>query len=177
MTFWEESQIKALERAAYICMVDSVLQPTLKRLEADSKAGTLSKRELMVVKFLAQRGVPIALKILQKHRDQTPRADKATPRKLKRLDTVLAELKCTTDSEKALRLVRKLTPEEREELRVLQEKRAANGVGISVGRRMVEKHRNNLPAQPANVAKSFKSVLGVGDNRATRSHECSRESR
>src|SRR6266851_2552214 len=72
MTYWEESQVKALERVAYICMVDSVLQPTLKRLEADSKAGTLSKRELMVVRFLAQRGVPIALKILQKHQNNLP---------------------------------------------------------------------------------------------------------
>jgi hypothetical protein len=133
MTSWEESQVKALERAAYLCLIDSVLQPTLKRLEADSKAGTLSKRELMVVGFLAQRGVPIAQKILQKHRSQTPRTDKATPRKVKRLDAALAELKWTTDSEKYLRLIRKLTPEEREELGVLQEKRAANGGGIPIG--------------------------------------------
>ena len=46
---------------------------------------------------------------------------------------------------KALRLIRQLPPEEREALRVLQEKRAANGVGIPMGRRMVEKHWNNLP--------------------------------
>jgi hypothetical protein len=72
MTSLEESQVEALERAAYLCLLDSVLQPTLKRLEADSNAGTLSKRELMVVRFLAQRGVPIALKILQKHQNNLP---------------------------------------------------------------------------------------------------------
>ena len=72
MTSWEESQVEALERAAYLCMIDCVLQPTLKRLEADSNAGTLSKRELMVVRFLAQRDVPIAVKILQKHQNNLP---------------------------------------------------------------------------------------------------------
>ena len=72
MTPWEESQVKSLEREAYLRMIDSVLQPTLNRLEADSKAGTLSKRELRVVSFLALRGVPIAHKILQKHRNNLP---------------------------------------------------------------------------------------------------------
>ena len=72
MTPWEEPQVKALERVAHLCFIDSVLQPTLNRLEADSKAGTLSKRERMVVSFLARRGVPIAQKILQKHRNNLP---------------------------------------------------------------------------------------------------------
>jgi hypothetical protein len=72
MAPWEESQVKALERATYLCMIDSVLQPTLKRLEADSKTGTLSKPELRVISFLAQRGVAIAQKILQKHRNNLP---------------------------------------------------------------------------------------------------------
>ena len=68
MTPWEESQVRSLEREAYLLMIDSVLQPTLKRLEA----GTLSGRELKVVNFLAQRGVPIAQKILEKHRNNLP---------------------------------------------------------------------------------------------------------
>jgi hypothetical protein len=77
MTPWEESQVKALERAAFHCMIDSVLQPTLKRLEADAgqwfQAGTkLSRLQLRAVKALDQMGVPIARKILEKHRNNLP---------------------------------------------------------------------------------------------------------
>jgi hypothetical protein len=72
MTAWEESQVKALERAAFCCMIDSVLQSTLKRLEGSARAGTLSRRELRVVNFLAQRGVLIAQKILKKRQNNLP---------------------------------------------------------------------------------------------------------
>jgi len=72
MTSWEESQMKALEQAAFCCMIDSALQPTLKRLEANTNAGTLSKQELKFITLLAQRGVPIAQEILKKHRNNLP---------------------------------------------------------------------------------------------------------
>ena len=70
MTPWEESQAVALERAAFRCMIDDALIPTIKQLTAVNQAGTLSKQTLKVVVLLARRGVPIAQKILEKH--QTP---------------------------------------------------------------------------------------------------------
>jgi hypothetical protein len=72
LTPWEESQMKVLERAAFVCMIDEILAPTLKRLEADAKAGTLSKQELKVITLMAQRGAPIARKILEKRRNNLP---------------------------------------------------------------------------------------------------------
>jgi hypothetical protein len=41
MTPWEESQVCRLERAAFDCMIDSVLGDTLKQIERDAKAGLL----------------------------------------------------------------------------------------------------------------------------------------
>jgi hypothetical protein len=72
MTPWEESQMKALEHAAFCCMLESVFQPTWKRLEAGAKAGTLSKQELKLITLLAQGGAPIDQKILQKLRNNLP---------------------------------------------------------------------------------------------------------
>ncbi len=39
MTPWEESQMNALERAAFCCMIDSILQPMLNRERAAHSAG------------------------------------------------------------------------------------------------------------------------------------------
>jgi hypothetical protein len=72
MTPWERSQEISLQRSALVCMMDEILAPTLKQLEADAKAGALSKRALKIVVFLARRGVPIAKKILEKHQINLP---------------------------------------------------------------------------------------------------------
>lgn len=68
MTPWEESQVKALEGAAFRCMMESVLASALKRYEAQSrekKRGSLTRNELRFVKMLAQHGVPMAQKLLK----------------------------------------------------------------------------------------------------------------
>jgi hypothetical protein len=72
MTPWERSQEITLERSALVCMMDEILAPTLKQLEADAKAGALSKQALKMVVFLARRGVPIAQKILEKRQINLP---------------------------------------------------------------------------------------------------------
>lgn len=72
MTPWERSQVISLERSALVCMMDEILAPTLKQLEADAKAGALPKQALKMVVFLARRGVPIAKKILEKHQINLP---------------------------------------------------------------------------------------------------------
>jgi hypothetical protein len=45
MTPWEESQVRDLERWAFCCRIDSILQPMFQRWEANAKARTLSKQE------------------------------------------------------------------------------------------------------------------------------------
>jgi hypothetical protein len=72
MTWWEESEIRALERAAFSCMIESAIQPGLKALEALAKAGKLSKRHVKTISLLARRGVPIAKKILEKYQNNLP---------------------------------------------------------------------------------------------------------
>jgi hypothetical protein len=69
MTWWEESEMKALERAAFSCFLDSVIQPALKDLETLAKAGKLSKRHVKTISLLARRGVPMAKKILEKYQN------------------------------------------------------------------------------------------------------------
>jgi hypothetical protein len=71
LTPWEESQIRALEHA-FCCMIDSILQPILKRLETKAESGTASKQELKIIALFAQRGVPIAQEILKRHRNNLP---------------------------------------------------------------------------------------------------------
>jgi hypothetical protein len=67
----KESQAYALERAAFFCMIDSVLESTIKRLEA-KKPGSLTRNELRVVKALAQRKIPSAVRLLQMHQINLP---------------------------------------------------------------------------------------------------------
>jgi len=75
MTPWEESQVKTLERAALRCMVESEFNSALKRYEAEfrsKKRDSLTRNELRLVKMLAQRGVPMAQKLLKKHQINLP---------------------------------------------------------------------------------------------------------
>jgi len=71
MTPGEEAQMIAYERAGFHSMIDSVLADTLPRmlreLQADAKAGRLSKGQIKMVNLFARSGYPIAQKILQKH--------------------------------------------------------------------------------------------------------------
>lgn len=74
MTPWEESQVDTLERAAFRRRIKSLLTSTLKRYEEElgRKAGHLTRTELRLVKMLAQRGFPMAQKLLQKHQINLP---------------------------------------------------------------------------------------------------------
>jgi hypothetical protein len=75
MTSREESQAATLERAAFHCMIESVLTSTLKHYEAEfqeKKRGRFTRHELKLVKMLAQRGVPMARKLLEKYRINLP---------------------------------------------------------------------------------------------------------
>jgi len=74
MTSWEESQVATLERAAFRCGIESLLTSTLRRYEEElgRKAGRLTRTELRLVKILAQRGFPMAQRLLQKHQVNLP---------------------------------------------------------------------------------------------------------
>ena len=67
-----------------------------------------------IAEYLAQLNDPKAQKILRLSK---------MPKKRKSLDAVLNEFERMTDSDKALRLIRQLTTEERKEFCVMQEKR------------------------------------------------------
>lgn len=77
MTPWEESQMRTLEYRAFCCSLGSELERMVKRW--DAQAGPLSKPELKIITLLAQKGMPIAIKVLEKCRNNLPVAgsDKA----------------------------------------------------------------------------------------------------
>jgi transcriptional regulator with XRE-family HTH domain len=74
MTPWEQSQVATLERAAFQYLITSALTSALKRYEEElgKKAGGLTRTEHKLVKMLAQRGLPFAQKLLQKHQINLP---------------------------------------------------------------------------------------------------------
>jgi hypothetical protein len=75
----EQLQIVSLERAAFHCMIDSVLTSTLKRYEAEiqeRKRPNLNRHELKLVRMLAERGFPMAQKLLEKHQINLPQGSK-----------------------------------------------------------------------------------------------------
>jgi len=65
MTWADEQQAIAYDRAALQLMLDDALEPTFQRLEADAKAGKLTRNELRFVNLAARRGMPRAQKIKQ----------------------------------------------------------------------------------------------------------------
>ena len=65
MTWTDEQQALAYERAAFQLMLDDALEPTFQRLEEGAKAGNLKPQELKMVSLAARRGMPRALKIKQ----------------------------------------------------------------------------------------------------------------
>jgi hypothetical protein len=67
MTQGEEVQMDAYERASFHSMLDSLLAAALRQIQVEAKAGRLSKGQIKRVSLLAQRGYPMAQKILQEH--------------------------------------------------------------------------------------------------------------
>jgi len=65
MTYADEQQALAYDRAALQLMLDDALEPTFQRLEAGAKAGNLNAHELQLVNLAARRGMPRAQKIKQ----------------------------------------------------------------------------------------------------------------
>jgi hypothetical protein len=64
---WEESQAKALDRAAIRCLLDSALASAYKQYEAEFQGKrSLTKSELAFLRALARQGVSFAQKLLQK---------------------------------------------------------------------------------------------------------------
>jgi hypothetical protein len=79
MTPWEQSEVASLERAAFHCMIDSALTSTLKRYLAEfreKKRVGLKRPELKLITTLAQRGFPMAQKLLEKHQINLPQGSK-----------------------------------------------------------------------------------------------------
>jgi len=108
MSEYEVEQEWACRQAASRCMFSRLLCEALRELETDARRGQLHPK---LAEFLATWDDPAAQKVLR------------LAKRSAKLDAVLKDLDRVTDSEKALRLIRQLTPEERKELRVLQEKR------------------------------------------------------
>jgi hypothetical protein len=73
LTQWEETQVHSYEKAAFHCMLESVLEPASKKMLKELQAGvssrrTLSKHQLKTVLLLARYGVPGAQAILRAKR-------------------------------------------------------------------------------------------------------------
>jgi hypothetical protein len=154
MTYWEESQVEGLDRAAFHCMIESGAADMLKRLEADAKAGRLTGVQLKTVKILAQQwGMPAAQKILQKHT-----AQKTSHEKMKSAGRGAPQMvEFMTVSEKGL--IRQPTPEERQEFnKALRKNRT--------GRRMVKKRRIICHLLGPGRDKSFKCAEPDAGNSA-----------
>jgi hypothetical protein len=79
LTLFEQSQISGLERAAFRCMMDSLLTSSLKRYESEfrrRKILKLTRHALKLFTMLAQHGFPRAQKLLEKHRINLPQGSK-----------------------------------------------------------------------------------------------------
>ena len=76
LTQWEEAQVAAYQRASFHSLLDSALSDVLpgwlRERQADAKARRLSRAQLKVLGFLAQRGVPAAQRILQRYSAGAP---------------------------------------------------------------------------------------------------------
>ena len=65
MTAEEEREVRALERAAFNCMLDSAIGKNLKQIEQDAKAGRLKRVQLQLLRMAAQHGYVKAQEILR----------------------------------------------------------------------------------------------------------------
>ena len=65
MTYADEQQALAYDRAALHLMLDDALEPTFQRLEEGAKTGNLNERELQMVNLAARKGLPRAVRIKQ----------------------------------------------------------------------------------------------------------------
>jgi len=112
MSQFEMERMIAYEQAAGRCMMSSLLEETFRGFEADAKRGQL---DLKSAEYLARK--------LNDPRAQRIASLSKQFHKRSRLDAVLDEFERVRDSDKAARLVRKLTPEERKEFWALLDKR------------------------------------------------------
>jgi hypothetical protein len=64
MTYADEQQMLAYERAALSCMLSGVLGRWFNRISADKKAGRLTGKQIEIVKLAARKGFPTAKKLL-----------------------------------------------------------------------------------------------------------------
>jgi hypothetical protein len=113
MSDFEVQQEWAYQQEAGRWMADSLLDKLFRSLEGDAKRGQLHPK---IAGYLArQQNDPRAKKVLSLL---------TMPKKRRRLDVVLDQFERTRDSDKALRLVQQLTPEEKKEFWVLQKKRS-----------------------------------------------------
>lgn len=127
----------AYRQAAGRHMAASVLSKIFKDFEAEARRGGLHPK---IASWLATLNDPMAQKILRL--SQKRQTESST-----NLDAVLKQLNRTTDSEKALRLIRQLTPEQQKKLKALWEKRSRT-----------VKSKINLPLGSISTRKSFKSA-------------------
>ena len=148
MSQFEMERMIAYEQAAGRCMMSSLLEETFRSFEAEARRGHLSPK---IADYLARR--------LDDPRAQRIARLANRPRKSTRFDAVLKELADTRDSEKAKRLIRQLTPKEREEFWALQEKQRRT---IARNPRDLKRNqvlqRNNLPLTTTDSVKSFRST-------------------
>jgi hypothetical protein len=72
MTYADEQQMIAYERAALICMVNRALDSALERLTEEAKAEGWTRKRIEFVKLAARKGHPAAQKLLQNLRNNLP---------------------------------------------------------------------------------------------------------
>jgi hypothetical protein len=81
MTYADEQQMLAYERAAFNCMLNRALDGTLERVAAEAKSQGWTKKHAEFVKLAAQKGHPSAQKLLQSIPSNLPvkRRDRLSP--------------------------------------------------------------------------------------------------
>jgi len=147
LTFWEEQQVRACDRAHIQALVAPALLDTLEDIKREAKRGPLDRAQFKTLKIFAKQGFPGAQELLQKcsqvglkKRKRFPEIVKDTPRQED--ETYVSRVRRIWDEcEKYDTKCPRVITEE------LLEKCSQGGANNP---------KNNLPAVSAGAAKSFR---------------------
>jgi hypothetical protein len=66
LTFWEEQQVRACDRALIQALVAPSLLDTFESIKREAKRGPLNRHQIKMIKLFARNGFPGAQELLQK---------------------------------------------------------------------------------------------------------------
>jgi hypothetical protein len=121
MTYDESRHEASYRSAASRFFASAVLSMLLRGMQKDARRGPLPPPISTMLDSIAKKGIPMAEKVLQLSRK---REQDEKIKKQKRVVSLLDKLDRATGSEEALKLMRQLRPEDVEEFKALQARRA-----------------------------------------------------